>query len=74
VGNLDHIASATLHITATVGAGTAGDTITNTAVIVASDQSDPVLGNNQANAVITAAETGGGWYIYLPLVVRDQAP
>jgi uncharacterized repeat protein (TIGR01451 family) len=74
VGNLDDGASATLHITATVDAGTAGDTITNTVAIVASDQSDLVSGNNQADAVITVAKTDGDWYIYLPLVVRDYAP
>jgi uncharacterized repeat protein (TIGR01451 family) len=74
VGNLGNSISATLHITATVDVGTAGDAITNTAIIIASDQSDPVTDNNQSNAVITVIEAGGDWYIYLPLVVRDYAP
>jgi uncharacterized repeat protein (TIGR01451 family)/CSLREA domain-containing protein len=53
VGSLDRDASATLYITVTVDWGTLGITITNTAVISASDRDDPVSGNNRAEATIT---------------------
>jgi uncharacterized repeat protein (TIGR01451 family) len=53
VGDLDADASATLRVTVTVDAETAGTTITNSAVISASDQNDPLDGNDEAQAVIT---------------------
>jgi uncharacterized repeat protein (TIGR01451 family)/uncharacterized repeat protein (TIGR02543 family) len=48
--------SATLRITATVDAGTAGTTITNTATITDSDQTDTVPGNDEDDAAITVTE------------------
>ncbi len=45
--------SATLSLTATVNAGTAGQTITNTAVISAAAEFDPVAGNNTASVALT---------------------
>jgi uncharacterized repeat protein (TIGR01451 family) len=55
-GNLDNNTIAMLHITVTVGSGTVGTTITNTAVISGSDQNDPVGVNDEAQAVITVVE------------------
>ncbi len=53
VGSLANGVSATLILTATVDAGTAGTTITNTAAVTAADQADPIQGNNSAAAGIT---------------------
>jgi len=46
VGNLASLATATLTIQASVDAGTAGSTITNTASVTFLSQSDPVAGND----------------------------
>jgi uncharacterized repeat protein (TIGR01451 family) len=53
---------AVLEITATVDAGTAGTTITNTAEVTTSDQPDPDDTNNRDSADITVTEepAGGG--------------
>lgn len=67
VGSLDMGTSATLHITATVDTGTKSKTITNTAVITASSQLDPVSDNNRGDAIITVTE----YLIYLPLVIKS---
>ena len=56
VGNLAVGVSSTLRITTTVDPGTAGQTITNTAVITDADQGDTVPGNNQDDAAITVTE------------------
>jgi uncharacterized repeat protein (TIGR01451 family) len=61
--------SATLHITATVDADTAGDTIVNRAAIRGSDQPDSLTANNVADATITVSSGGD---IYLPLVIKDH--
>jgi len=45
--------TATLRITATVDAGTAGTTITNTVAVTGSDQDDPNPDNNAAQATVT---------------------
>lgn len=55
VGNLANSAGVTLLVTATVNTETAGKTITNTALIDASDQADPAPGNNTASVTITPA-------------------
>ena len=55
VGSLLNTASATLNITVMVNTGTAGSTITNTAGVSASDQSDPNAANNSAAVDITVA-------------------
>ncbi len=70
VGNLTTGASATLLITAIVGAGTGGETLTTTAAITAADQSDPVAADNAAAAavVVTSADLGLG------LTVSDPMP
>ena len=47
--------TATLAITATVNAGTAGSTITNTANNLNADQNDPNSANNQDSADITVS-------------------
>ena len=52
VGTLADGASAALDLTVSVDAGTAGNTITNTATINASDQTDPDPANNAASAAI----------------------
>ena len=52
VGDLANGASATLTLTATVDAGTAGSTITNTAAVTGLDQVDPDPGNNSGSADI----------------------
>ncbi|MBI5960206.1 MAG: DUF11 domain-containing protein, partial [Chloroflexi bacterium] len=53
VGTLTNGASATLTLNAQVDAGTGGSTLTNTATITAASLSDPVPGNNAANASVT---------------------
>jgi uncharacterized repeat protein (TIGR01451 family) len=68
VGNLDVSASATLHITATVDAGTAGTTVTNTAVISSSSLPDPDSGNDEADAVIVVNR----FKVYVPIVLRNH--
>jgi uncharacterized repeat protein (TIGR01451 family) len=61
VNGLNNAAAATLHITATVNPGTGGDTLTNTASVVALDQTDPEAGNDSAAvAVNVSAPSGGG--------------
>ncbi len=55
LGGLSNAAVATLNITATVAAGTGGSTITNTASVNASDQTDPNAANNSAAVDITIA-------------------
>lgn len=52
VGSLAVSNGAVLTLSATVNAGKAGSTITNTASITALDQVDPVLTNNTASAVV----------------------
>jgi len=52
VGSLGVGGGATLSITATVNAGTAGRTITNISVITGSDLPDPNPGNNTSTAVL----------------------
>ncbi|MFC2077649.1 hypothetical protein ACFLTM_02445, partial [Candidatus Bipolaricaulota bacterium] len=51
ISNLDSGATATLTVTATVDAGTAGQTLTNTASVTA-NQEDPDLTNNEDDASI----------------------
>lgn len=53
VGNLTNGTQHQLTIDTIVNSGTAGQTITNTGVITASDLSDPNLGNNSASAAIS---------------------
>ncbi|MCP4543981.1 MAG: tandem-95 repeat protein [Chloroflexi bacterium] len=53
IGTLNDGDVATLYITATVDGGTMGDTITNTAVISASVQNDPVLVNDAASVSLS---------------------
>lgn len=60
VGSLANDSNAALTITATVDAGTAGTTITNTVSITASDPLDPGTTNNSASADFTVAVEGGG--------------
>jgi uncharacterized repeat protein (TIGR01451 family) len=57
VGALNNGSSATLIITATVDAGTVNTTITNTATIGASGQTDSNTSNNTASAAITVVPT-----------------
>ncbi len=52
VGDLANGERATLHITATVEVGTAGDTIVNTAVITETSRTDPESSNDVAHADI----------------------
>jgi uncharacterized repeat protein (TIGR01451 family) len=52
VGTLANGASASLDLTVSVNAGTAGNTIANTATVTASDQTDPDPANDTASAVI----------------------
>ena len=56
VGDLPNTAGATLTLTTTVAAGAAGQTITNTAGVVASDQSDAETANNASEAVFTVED------------------
>ncbi len=56
VGDVPAGEGTTLHISATVDAGTAGTTLTNTAAISQSDQNDPLPGNDQASAAIQVTE------------------
>ena len=60
VGDLDNAATVTIHVTATVDAGTTGDTITNTATITASGQNDPNPDNDTDSADILIAGTDLG--------------
>src|SRR3989338_704439 len=59
VGTLANGSSTALHITASVGSGTAGQTITNTASVVSSF-TDQNTGNNSASTNITPPAPGGG--------------
>jgi len=70
VGNLPNGSSETLTITATVDAGTAGQLITNTATVTASDQQDPVPGNNSDSADITVTAVD----VAVTKTVDDPAP
>ena len=59
VGTLSANSSASVQITATVNAGTAGETITNTVTIgESSTEIDPVTSNNTASASITVQGCG----------------
>ncbi len=60
VGTLANGNLATLNITATVVAGTAGSTLTNTASVSALNELDPVTGNDSASVGLTVASPGGG--------------
>jgi uncharacterized repeat protein (TIGR01451 family) len=53
VGSVANGVSETLNLTVSVDPGTAGTTITNTATVSASDQTDPDPATNTASAVIT---------------------
>ena len=55
IGTLAVNATATLRINATVGGGTMDTAITNRARIVAADQPDPDLDNNEATAVLSVS-------------------
>ena len=58
VGDVANGGSATLDITATVDAGTGGDTIINDAEVTAVDQADPNPGNEQGSVAITVRLQG----------------
>jgi uncharacterized repeat protein (TIGR01451 family) len=58
VGGLANAANATLDITATVDAGTAGSSIDNLAAVSTLDQTDPVVGNDSDNAGIMPTALG----------------
>ena len=70
VGNLVSGSQATLTISATVDAGTAGSVITNTASITAVDQGDPDPTNNTAAANITVQSAD----LSVTKMVDDLAP
>ena len=70
VGSLDNGDMATLTLTATVDAGTTGDTIYNDASITAHDQDDPILDNN--NAFVPIEVTGAD--LAVTKTVDDQNP
>ena len=70
VGTLAGGAVATLQVTATVDAGTAGSTIVNRARVSASDLADPNPGNNTATADLTVASTD----LQLAKVVDNLSP
>ncbi len=60
IGDLPASSTATLLITATVNAGTAGTTITNSAVVGEdANTTDPDTANNSSTASITVANNGG---------------
>jgi len=59
VGNLNNGATATLHLTATVEAGTGGSTLTNTASLGALDQVDPNAANDSAAVAVNVVAAGG---------------
>ena len=70
VGKLSASSSATLVITATVNAGTAGDMITNTATIgESSAETDNNSDNNTASTSLTVQGGGGGENAHLNVVV-----
>jgi uncharacterized repeat protein (TIGR01451 family) len=60
LGSLIAERSASLTITATVGAGTAGSTLSNVAEVTRSSLTDPDPSNNRAQATIQVAAGGGG--------------
>jgi uncharacterized repeat protein (TIGR01451 family) len=70
VGSLATAASATLTITATVDSGTGGMTITNTANILAADQPDPNLADNEDSAGISPTSVAM-YGLYLPIIYRN---
>jgi uncharacterized repeat protein (TIGR01451 family) len=69
-GSLANGASATLDISATVDAGTATQTITNTASVASSDQTDTVPANNSDSAALTVQ----GADLAVTKIVDDSAP
>jgi len=56
VGNLDVNETATLYVTATINAGTAGETYTNRVGLTALDQHDTNITNNYAEATIVISQ------------------
>jgi uncharacterized repeat protein (TIGR01451 family) len=70
VGDLVNGATATMTITATVDAGTTGQTITNTARVTEVDQADYDIANNLSSAVINV----GGLDIAIAKSVNDSTP
>jgi len=70
VGSMANGASATLDISATVDAGTAAQTITNTASVTAADQGDPTSANNSDSADIKVQ----GADLAVTKIVNDSFP
>ncbi len=70
IAALNSGATATLTINATVNTGTAGSTITNTAVRTSADQGDTNSSNNTASAVITVQSTD----LYITKTVSNSTP
>ncbi|MCL4295189.1 MAG: DUF11 domain-containing protein [Anaerolineae bacterium] len=73
VGNLGNTATATLMIEAKVNTDTTGQVITNTASILAANQTDPITYNNARQVTITVASSISR-SIYLPVIFKDFEP
>ncbi|MGB2984152.1 MAG: hypothetical protein WBC63_09910, partial [Candidatus Bipolaricaulia bacterium] len=70
VGTLTVGATATLTVTATVDAGTGGQTLINTAAVSAVDQADPVPGNDSDDAQVTVQSAD----LAVTKIVSDSSP
>jgi uncharacterized repeat protein (TIGR01451 family) len=69
VGGLKAGATAVLTMTTRVEPGTAGTSVTNSATIVAADQTDPVPENNTSTVALTVVELLD---VYLPMVLKEH--
>lgn len=70
VGTLANTSAATLDLVATVDAGTAGQTLTNTAAVTAADRVDPDASNDSASVGITVSSVD----LSLTKTVDDATP
>ncbi|MBA4378933.1 MAG: hypothetical protein C0395_09835 [Gemmatimonas sp.] len=70
VGGLTVSTTAVLEVTATVDEGTGGETLTMTATVATSGQSDPVPANNATDIAVTVTSADLG----LALAVSDAVP
>ena len=69
IGSLNPDSQARLVISATIDAGSLGQTITNTGAILSADQTDLITDNNTAWATIIVSQAGSE--LFLPLVLKQ---
>ncbi|NNE42843.1 MAG: DUF11 domain-containing protein, partial [Gemmatimonadetes bacterium] len=74
VGDVDPLSTQTLTLTALIVTGTAGQSITNTSVITASDAADPDTTNNSASVTLTVTSEVPAFETQLTGASGDQRP